>query len=294
MACLGVAVGLLLALVLTGVLAIQAWRVADNCAMEQAWAWLQSQAPATVETFDPAMVEGLPDAARRYFLYTIAPGAPLHVVSEIHMSGEIGLGTKEAPGYRLMQARQILAPPYGFIWRLEQAGAGLMQMSGSDGMAEGRSWTRFWLNGTLPVARAGGDDNHLRATFGRAVAEAAFWAPAALLPQHGVRWEEAGVRWEETGEHNLARAIITHGTLEQAIEIAVAENGQPRWVQFQRWSDANPEKEWRLQPFGGYLDDFQNFEGFTLPTKVEAGNHFGTEAYFPFFRVRVEEVRFSV
>ncbi|WP_338073521.1 DUF6544 family protein [Billgrantia kenyensis] len=155
-----------------------------------------------------------------------------------------------------------------------------------DRMAEGRSWTRFWLDGTLPLARVGGDDNHLRASFGRAVAEAVFWAPAALLPQHGVRWQE-------TGEPNLARAIITHGNLEQAIEIAVAENGQPRWVQFQRWSNANPEKEWRLQPFGGYLDDFQNFEGFTLPTQVEAGNHFGTEAYFPFFRLRVGEVRFS-
>ncbi|MBA2780309.1 DUF6544 family protein [Billgrantia kenyensis] len=293
MAYLGGVSALLLALVLTGVLAMQAWRLADNRAMEQAWAWLQSQAPATVETFDPAMVEDLPDAARRYFLYTIAPGTPLHVVSEIHMTGEIGLGSKEDPGYRPMRARQILAPPHGFIWQLERAGSGLMQMSGSDGMAEGRSWTRFWLNGTLPVARAGGDGNHLRASFGRAVAEAAFWAPAALLPQHGVRWQETGVRWEETGEPNLARAIITHGTLEQAIEIAVAENGQPRWVQFQRWSDANPEKEWRLQPFGGYLDDFQDFEGFTLPTKVEAGNHFGTEAYFPFFRVRVEEVRFS-
>ncbi|WP_010626768.1 DUF6544 family protein [Halomonas sp. KM-1] len=292
MAYLGVALALLLTLVLTGVLAMQAWRVADNRAMENSWAWLQSQAPATVETFDPAMVEGLPDAARRYFLYTIAPGTPLHVVSEIHMTGEIGLGTKEAPGYRPMRARQILAPPHGFIWRLERAGSGLMQMSGSDGMAEGHSWARFWLNGTLPVARAGGDDNHLRVSFGRAVAEAAFWTPAALLPQHGVHWEEAGVRWEESGEPNLARAIITHGTLEQAIEIVVAENGQPRWVQFQRWSDANPEKEWRLQPFGGYLDDFQNFEGFTLPTKVEAGNHFSTEEYFPFFRVRVEEVRF--
>ncbi|UYG03003.1 hypothetical protein OCT51_17675 [Halomonas sp. LR3S48] len=283
MAYLGVVVVLLVA----AVLAMQAWRLTDNSAMEKAWTWLQSQAPASVEAFDPAMVEGLPDAARRYFLYTIAPGTPLHLVSEIHMSGEIGLGTKEAPGYRPMRARQILAPPHGFIWRLERAGAGLMQMSGSDGMANGRSWTRFWLNATLPVARAGGDENHLRASFGRAVAEAAFWAPAALLPQHGACWEE-------TGEPNLARAIITHGTLEQAIEIAVAENGQPRWVQFQRWSNANPEKAWRLQPFGGYLGDFQNFEGFTLPTQVEAGNHFGTEAYLPFFRVRVEEVRFPV
>lgn len=109
MAYLAVAVTLLLALVLTGVLAMQAWRVADNRAMENSWAWLQAQAPASVDVFDPAMVEGLPDAARRYFRYTIALGTPLHVVSEIHMTGEIGLGSKEAPGYRPMQARQLLA-----------------------------------------------------------------------------------------------------------------------------------------------------------------------------------------
>ncbi len=72
MAYVGMAAGLLLMLVLTGVLAMQAWRLADNRAMDKAWAWLQSQAPATVEAFAPAMVEGLPDAARRYFLYTIA------------------------------------------------------------------------------------------------------------------------------------------------------------------------------------------------------------------------------
>lgn len=257
MAYLTMAVGLMLALV---VVAMQAWRLTDNRAAEKAGAWLQSQAPATVETFDPAMVEGLPDAARRYFLFTIARGTPLHPVSEIRMSGEIGLGTKDAPGYRSMRSRQILAPPHGFIWHLERAGSGLMQMSGSDGMAEGRSWTRFWLNGTLPVARAGGNDNHLRASFGRVAAEAVFWAPAALLPQHGVRWEETGVP-------DLARAVITHGSLEQAIEIAVAEDGRPRWVQFQRWSDANPEKQWRLQPFGGTLDDFKISKASPCPAR---------------------------
>lgn len=31
------------------------------------------------------------------------------------------------------------------------------------------------------------------------------------------------------------------------------------------------------------------FRGFTLPTKVEVGNHFGMEAYFPFFRASVRE-----
>jgi hypothetical protein len=65
MAYMGMVVGLLLALVLISVLAMQAWRLVDNRAADSAWAWLQSQAPATVEAFDPAMVEGLPDAALR-------------------------------------------------------------------------------------------------------------------------------------------------------------------------------------------------------------------------------------
>ncbi|WP_163558205.1 DUF6544 family protein [Halomonas sp. NO4] len=280
MAYAGVVVGLL-SIVL---LAVQAWRLADNRAADSAWAWLQSKAPASVEGFDPAVVADLPDAARRYFLYTIAPGTPLHVVSEVRMTGEIGLGNKAAPGYRPMQAHQLLAPPHGFVWRLK-AGSGAMRMSGSDGMADGRTWTRFWLNGTLPVVRAGSDENHLHSSFGRAVAEASFWAPAALLPQHGVRWED-------TDAPDRARAVITHGSLEQSIEIAVAEDGRPLWVKLQRWSNANLEGEWRYQPFGGYLDDFQHFDGFTLPTTIDGGNHFGTESYFPFFRARVEAIRF--
>lgn len=33
---------------------------------------------------------------------------------------------------------------------------------------------------------------------------------------------------------------------------------------------------------------------FTLPTRVDGGNHFDTADYFPFFQARVEDVRFPV
>lgn len=75
------------------------------------------------------------------------------------MRGEIGFGNQDAPGHLPMQARQVLAPPYGFVWRLEWAGTGLMRMSVSDAMVGERSCTWFWLNWMLPVVRMV-DDNY--------------------------------------------------------------------------------------------------------------------------------------
>ena len=63
-------------------------------------------------------------------------------------------------------------------------------------------------------------------------------------------------------------------------------------VSFPRWSDANPEKTYRTQTFGGYLSSFRDFEGFHLPTHVEAGNQFGTDEYFPFYIVDLTELSF--
>lgn len=80
-----------------------------------------------------------------------------------------------------MTAHPALAAPGGFVWSMS-AKNGLMPVSGSDAAADGESWTRFWLMNLIPVARISGTDDHRRSAFGRYVAEAAFWTPAALLP----------------------------------------------------------------------------------------------------------------
>ena len=76
------------------------------------------------------------------------------------------------------------------------------------------------------------------------------------------------------------------------MDVTVDPEGRPTKVQFPRWTDANPEKVHRLQPFGGYLSEFRSFDGFMLPTHVEARNQFGTGEYFPFFIADVHDVRF--
>ena len=259
--------------------ALLAWRWADSRADEAAWRALADAAGGVPDRFDPAVVADLPEPARRYFTYTLAPGAPLHQAIVLDMEGELGLGTRERPDYRPMTARQILAPPHGLVWRLK---AGLI--TGSDAALPGRSWTRFWLGHLLPVVRISGQPDHHRSAFGRVVAEAAFWAPATLLPANGVIWEEAGP--------DTARATVSFGGFTQTVEVTVAPDGQPTHVVIDRWSNENADATYRWQPFGGTLSEFRNFDGHRLPTRVEGGNHFGTPDYFPFFRASVTDVSF--
>ncbi|MCL4188695.1 MAG: hypothetical protein KJZ85_13905 [Rhodobacteraceae bacterium] len=237
---------------------------------------LQPPAPAR---FDPAMVAALPLPARRYFAFAIAPGTPLWPVVEVGMCGTLALGTREAPRILPMAACQTLAAPHGFLWELQSRLLGL-PVTGSDSAG----WTRMRVAGLLPVARAGGSADFARSAFGRMVAEALFWSPASLLPGPGIAWEAVDAA--------TARVTATHGGLAQAVDLRLDGDGQPLDVVFQRWTDANAARRFRLQPFGGTLADFRDAGGFRLPFRVDAGNMFGTAEWFPFFRAEVTAIRF--
>ena len=256
-----------------------AWRGSDIWRANAAWSRLAGTAGNTAGVFDPAMVAGLPEPARRYFSFSIRPGARLRAVAVLEMTGEIGLGSKASPNYRPMTARQILAPPAGLVWRL-LSGA----ISGSDAALPDTSWTRFWLLHLVPIVRVSGAADHHRSAFGRVVSEAAFWTPAALLPSDHVSWEELGP--------DAARATLTHGDFAQSVEITVNDDGAPVEVVIDRWSDVNPDNVFRRQPFGGTLSNYREFDGIRVPTRVEGGNHFGTDDYFPFYKATVTSLRF--
>jgi len=264
---------MILLLLMIGALSLL--RLWDWNAERAEWQRLLSKQPEHPAQFDPQVVKGLPAAAQRYFAYTIAPGTPLLNVAEIDMKGQFSL---KPPEYLPMQARQILALPHGFVWKMHLIGG--LPVSGSDT----GSWTRFRILGLIPVARTGGDADHTRSAFGRYVIEAVFWTPAALLPRPGIRWEEVS--------ENVARVTVTEGALSQAVEITIGADGQPAEVSMRRWSNANPQKTYRFQPFGGTLSDFRDVSGFRLPFRVEGGNMFGTGDYFPFYKAEVTAIRF--
>lgn len=275
--------------VITGLVALlllvlQVLKYFDGQEANNTWRSLADLAESSPALFRPEMVDNLPDPVRRYFLFSIMPGTPLRTAAEIEMTGEIGLGSKENPNYRPMQAQQIISPPHGLVWKVN-AGSGLMKMTGSDGYINGKSWVRFWILHTIPVVHAGGSHDYDRSSFGRVVAEAAFWSPASLLPQQGVIWQAVA--------KNKAKVTVEHNGIRQELVITVAENGAPVSVVIPRWSNANPEKVWRVQPFGGTLSEFKTFDGFNLATRVDGGNYFGTDDYFPFYRAKVKDIRFK-
>lgn len=78
-----------------------------------------------------------------------------------------------------------------------------------------------------------------------------------------------------------------NGATQTAIVITIAESGQVIDIVADRWSDANPQKVFQLQPFGGTMEKEETFGGFTIPSVVHVGNHHGTDDYFPFFTARV-------
>ena len=256
----------------------------DQTQMRAVWAALEATRESAPARYDPAMVADLPEVARRYFARAIEPGTPLQRVVQLEMEGSFIMNGNSMP----MMARQILAPPSrGFVWKAE-IGSGLMRFAGSDGfhMAEGgsvTSWTKFWLRGMIPLARVGGTDDHARAAATRVMLEAV-WSPASLLPQFGAEWVQTGPDSAEI------RFIDLQGI--EPMQIMLDAEGNLIEVQALRWTDANPDKAYRLQTFGGRMLEMGRHGGFLIPVRVELGNMYGTPEYAPFFLATVTRAEF--
>lgn len=247
---------------------------------EVAWNDVAARASPSLVTFEPAMVSDLPEIARRDFNHTISVGTPLHTTVRIEMEGAFLLGDRASFQAYAMIARQILSPPSEFVW-VPVMRSGAMRISGSDALVHGVGWTRFWINGLVPVVNLQDSPDLNRSAQARAAMESV-WAPASLLPAHGVAWEQT--------RPNTAR--LTFGTGVEPVDLTLAADGRVREVVTMRWSDVNADRTFRLQPFGGTMDAEQTFGGYTIPSKLKVGNLYGSANYLPFFQARITAADF--
>jgi hypothetical protein len=261
-----------------GVLALWAARVRQEHALEPLWDELQAPGSAA-ETFDPAMVDGLPEPAQRYLRRAIAPGTPLARSVRLTMHGTLRLspGGDALP----MRAEQVLAPPDGFIWRA-RVGRGMMRFRGFDRYAHGEGGMRWWMLGVAPIVRAGGADV-TRSAAGRLGGEAIL-VPSALLPGRGAAWEAV--------DDSTARVRLVVGGEPVTTTLRIDGDGRLRHASLQRWRDDAGRGAPGYVRFDVELSGERTWGGYTVPAHLRAGWRLGEPDEFPFFDATLDSAAY--
>lgn len=240
--------------------------------------WRQLETPTDQPAvFEPTMIAALPEIAQRYFTHAIATGTLLRTKVEIDMSGVFLLDNNGTIMTYEMKARQLLAAPYQFVW-LPTFRAGAMRISGADDYVDDVGSTKFWLLNLIPLVQSADTPDINRSASARPLLET-IWAPAALLPQYGATWTPTGP--------NSAEVAFQDDPYDTRLQLVMDETGRLTEVYAMRWSNQNPAGIFQLQPFGGTVTAETTFDGFTIPSAVNVGTHYGTPAFFPFFQATI-------
>lgn len=223
-------------------------------------------------TIDSSTLGGLPEPAARYLTHAIAPGAHRAEAVRLDMHGEVKLGT-----WRPFSARQVISASKGFIWRAK-ATMGLISISGSDRLIDGRGAMHWALFGLFPIIDASGPDI-TRAAIARVAVEA-IWLPSAFCSSD-VAWTAAGP----------ARAHASRDVRGERIEIDldVAADGALEAAYVDRWGNPGGGA-FRYERFGGIVERERTFGGYTIPTRHRIGWYPGT----PRFETEGEFLRISI
>ena len=242
--------------------------------MREEWDRL-SAATTAPETFGPGMLTGLPEPARRWLGHALAPGTPLWRTVELSMEGRIRLGS-----WRPFTARQVLAPPAGFIWAARARVAGL-PVTGYDRYSGATGEMRWRLIGVLPVMTASGPDVS-RSAAGRLAGE------AVLLPT-----VFRDVTWEPCTEPDTAVMAWRLADGEERARLRVGADGRLLEVVLQRWGNPGGAPYGR-HPFGVSIEAETTVAGVTIPSVLRAGWWWGSDRADEgeFFRARITAARF--
>ncbi len=233
--------------------------------------------PAPTELFDAACSTGLPSGARCYLQHALAAGTPLANAVRLRMHGEIKL-----KDWCPFTAEQIIRWDRGMIWRATVRLHGV-PIRGGDTYLDGAGAMRWRLFGLVPLVTADGPDI-TRSAAGRVNIES-IWLPSVLCAE--------GVLWSESDAAHPHAHFRAHGETAE-IACTIDAHGRLVSVNMPRWG--NPEGgEFHYADFGGFVEEEATFDGYTIPTRLRVGWHFGSppfESEGEFFRVTIEDASF--
>jgi hypothetical protein len=248
-----------------------------NIEVQQAEQMLQVR-PSEPKVFTQDMIKDLPEPVQRYFGHAITPGTLLTTSVKLTMRGQMRLSPDQA--WMPLQAKESLSTR-GFVWQAT-AGQGWLQMRGADYYTNGTGRMHFALWGLVPVINAQSPDIR-RSAIGRWAGEY-FWLPSALLPEQGVSWQAINP--------NTIQASLKADDEPITLTFVIDAQGRVLRSSLLRWGDKTADGRYAAIPFGGEYSAETTFGGYTIPSQMGAGWWFGTERYFEFFQVTLEQAQF--
>lgn len=234
---------------------------------------LWKSAGAAKCAFDPVQLRRIPNEPRRYLEHAITAGTPLATAVRLKMHGEIKL-----KGWLPFSAEQVICWDRGMIWHAAVQMHGI-SIRGGDTYLNGQGAMRWRLFGVVPVVNASGPDV-TRSVAGRVNIES-IWLPSVLCNDE--------ILWTTLEESHFHARFPAHDEI-AGIDYVTDERGGLQSVNMPRWG--NPEGgEFHSTNCGGFVEEEATFGGYTIPTRMRVGWHFGTERFESegeFFRVTID------
>lgn len=252
----------------------------DRSAFEAFARSLEVEREPSGQRFQPDMVEGLPEPARRYLMHAIQPGAPLATSVRLVLNGSIRIARNSDP--MAMESEELLAPPRGYVWKA-RVRKGLIRIRGFDAYEKGSGEMRWWLARVVPIVRASGE-GLARSAEGRLLGESIFM-PSSLLPLRGARWEAVN--------ESMVRVRVRGQLEEVVLTLEVDPLGRLLRLTFPRWNNDPKNGSVGYLPF--VCEEFaaeRSFDGYTIPTRFQSGWRLGEEGELPFFFATIENAQF--
>jgi hypothetical protein len=104
---------------------------------------------------------------------------------------------------------------------------------------------------------------------------------------------DQNVRWTES-DASHARVRFTAHSEAAEIDCLIDENGKLKAVSVPRWG--NPEgTAFHCANFGGFAEKERTIGGYTIPTQLRVGWHFGSDKFESdgeFFRVTIDDASY--
>lgn len=243
--------------------------------LDELWASVPSD---DLGTFNEGSLAGVDGLAKRYLEHAIEPGTKLAKAVRLTMHGEIKLSA-----WLPFRAEQVIRLDRGMLWQASLKMMGL-PTSGYDLFLDGEGEMRWKYIGFIPIVRASGPDIS-RSSLGRLRAECC-WLPSAFCA--------AGVTWSESDANTVVAELPLFGESDP-VTFKLRENGMLQDLLMKRWGK-NPEGEFEEMDFGGVVEEEGTFGGYTIPTKLRIGWHYGSETFEKsgeFIRVQIDSAVFK-